>query len=101
MQRIDSLQAELNTTNADKAAAEAAAVVAEAAAAESRDQATQLQSNLGQVKRQVEMMSSSKDTELQRLHAELAEAINAKTGLELKVGAAGGSRNACQWLTAG
>lgn len=78
VQRIDALQGELNSTQADKAAAEAAAT-------EAKDQASQLQSSLEQVNRQVAMMSSSKDAELQQLHAELAAAVNAKAGLEMKV----------------
>jgi chromosome segregation ATPase len=81
VQRIDTLQAELNATQADKAAAEATA-------AEARDQAAQLQSSLAQAQRQVDILGNntdSKETQLQQLKAELDSANNAKTGLELQV----------------
>jgi DNA repair exonuclease SbcCD ATPase subunit len=81
VQRIDTLQAELNATQAEKASAEAAA-------AEAKDQVAQLQSSLAQVQRQVDILGNhtdSKETQLQQLKAEVDSANNAKTGLELQV----------------
>lgn len=108
MQRIDTLQAELNATQADKAAAEAAAAGA-------KDRLVQLESSLAQAQRQLDILgnnSSNKETQLQELRAEQEAANHAKTGLELQVGqrrgVQGRSRAAdgigttacCIWLSA-
>jgi hypothetical protein len=80
VQRIDALQGELNTSQADKAAAEAAA-------AEAKDAVVQLQSSLVQAQRQVDILGNntdSKETQLQQLRAELDGAHNAKTSVELQ-----------------
>lgn len=82
VQRIDTLQAELNVTQAGNAAVEAAAAGA-------KDRLAQLESSLAQAQRQLDILgnsSSNKETQLLELRAELDAANHAKTGLELQVG---------------